>query len=93
MEGDNYLLFTIPFDKNWTVKVDNQKAQTIPALNGTLLAVPVIQGKHQIDLYYRPKTIFFGLGLTGLGILMVTGLVYFERKKPHLSQSKKTDSM
>ena len=93
MEGDNYLLFTIPFDKNWTVKVDNQKAQTIPALNSTLLAVPVSQGKHQIDLYYRPKTIFFGLGLTGIGILMVTGLVYIERKKPHLSQSKKTDSM
>lgn len=70
------VLFTIPFDSNWTVKVDGQPVDTHSVLSDTLLAIPIDKGSHEIELTFFPKAVRPGALLSLLG---VTGLVIVRR--------------
>lgn len=50
----DYLVFSIPYEEEWTVKVDTKKTETIAACGG-LLAVPVAEGNHSVTLRYVTK--------------------------------------
>ena len=72
IESDsNYMLVSLPYDKNWQATVDGQTSEVIPVLNHTLMAIKVPQGDHQIELKYRPKSILIGLGLSLTGLIGV----------------------
>ncbi|MBK0347668.1 YfhO family protein [Aerococcaceae bacterium zg-ZJ1578] len=66
---NSYLLMTIPYDKNWSIQIDNQKVKPIPVLNDTLMAIPVSKGSHQITMHYFPKSIYYGTMLSMFGIV------------------------
>ncbi len=53
-ENDRYLLFTIPYDNGWTIKVDGEDAQKIEVMD-TLMAVKIEEGYHDITLEFMPE--------------------------------------
>lgn len=68
-QEQGYILFTIPYDKNWTINLDGQTVQPIPVLNDTLMAIPVTKGIHHIRLHYFPRFFLVGLGVSIFGLL------------------------
>ena len=54
---ENQMIFTsIPYDKDWIVKIDGQKVENIEILEG-LLGIECEAGTHTIELMYKPKYI------------------------------------
>lgn len=56
-----YLLFTIPYDPAWKIKLDDKPIKARPVLNHSLMAIPLAKGSHQIELSYRPKEVIFAI--------------------------------
>ncbi|HFI0463670.1 TPA: YfhO family protein [Streptococcus suis] len=59
-ESGDSMLFTLPYDSQWQAKINNQPVQTFPALNDTLLAIPLVPGPNEIELSYFPKALIYG---------------------------------
>lgn len=53
------LLFMIPFDAQWKCYVDGKRAQQERALD-IFMSIPIDSGRHDIELYYRPKGVAAG---------------------------------
>lgn len=72
-QDNGYLLFTIPFDAQWMIKVDGVEIEPEAVLNDTLMAIPITAGYHEISLHYFPRSIWYGLSasLIGIGLLVV----------------------
>ncbi len=64
-EDGQYLLFSIPCEEGWTVKIDGQAVEP-EAVFHTLLGVRISAGTHTIKLTYVPKGFYFGLFITVL---------------------------
>lgn len=83
-EEDSLLLFTIPYDSGWQVKVDGQPIPAEPVLD-CLLAVPVGAGTHSFELTFLPEGFFPGCVLLVTALFLAGGLTFLERKKHSLS--------
>ena len=52
IDKDQLIFTSIPYDKDWEVKVDGKKVKTIELLD-SLLGIEVSPGKHDIELEYK----------------------------------------
>ncbi len=75
------LLFTIPYDDNWTVTVDGEKVETQSVLNDTLLSIPITQGTHTVRLHYFPRGFYIGLGSLIIGLLFSLSEGFYRRRQ------------
>ena len=73
------LLFTIPYEKAWNIKVDGKKAYAVRAY-GSLLAINLDKGEHSIDMQYIPEGTAAGM-LISLSALIVTVLIGIKDKR------------
>ena len=73
------LLFTIPYEKAWNIKVDGKKAYAVRAY-GSLLAIKLDKGEHSIDMQYIPEGTAAGM-LISLSALIVTVLIGIKDKR------------
>jgi hypothetical protein len=65
----------------WRVSVDDRQIQNRPVREDGLLAVPVTQGKHTLEVQWRAtRDILAGRALTGLTLLALAGTVALERR-------------
>ncbi len=77
-DADGDLLFSVPYDEGWTVKVDGQEVETF-GWKDAFLAISLEAGRHEISLNYCPVGFREGLilslvgGIVGLTILVVSG--------------------
>lgn len=80
---DSLLVFTIPYDKNWTVLLDDEPAEIMEVQN-CLMALSVPEGEHTVELRYVPAGIVPGAVITGIAVLLLFGIAAFRwyRKKP-----------
>lgn len=76
-----YLLFSIPYDDSWQVSVDGQKVEAESVLNETLLAIPISQGQHEVNLEYKPVSVPMGIAASSLGLIILGLSTYLERKR------------
>ncbi len=51
--GDSYLFFSIPYEDDWTIRIDGNKTRPIRVFDA-LLAVKISPGNHSVDLRYVP---------------------------------------
>ncbi len=67
-----YVVFTIPYEDDWTVKVDGKKIKPVKVMNA-LMAVRITPGEHEIDLRYFPRGIIVGgpISIISLAIFCV----------------------
>ena len=63
-----------PWFPGWCAWVDGKRVR-IQEYAGVVRAVPVAAGRHRIEFYYRPGSVYWGAGLSALGILLA-GLFY-----------------
>lgn len=82
-EEDSVLLFTIPYDSGWQVKLDGERVSAEPVLD-CLLAVPVSAGAHSFELSFLPEGFLPGCILLATALLLTGGLIFLDRKKHSL---------
>ncbi len=70
MEEDGLILFSIPYDTGWTVKLDGEEAETYPIADG-LLAVSAKKGDWKVQMNFVPP------GLQEGAMMSLAGLIIF----------------
>lgn len=73
-DKNGLLVFSIPFNQGWSLKIDGQPTPLMRA-NFGMLAAPVAAGRHTVELDFRLPGQRVGamLGLLGLGLLLLLG--------------------
>ena len=77
-QEDGLCYFSIPQEKGWRAFVDGEKVKT-ETVGNAMLAVPVSQGKHLVELRYIPEG--FAVGMTLTAISAVIWILLFVREK------------
>ncbi len=78
IQKDGCFLFSIPYDKGWTVKVDGKKVHAY-SLNDALLMIDITAGDHSITLSYMPVNFIQGCIITCGSILLLIFIAIFIR--------------
>lgn len=78
-----YMLTTIPYDDNWEITIDGEKAEAISAAVG-LLAAELPVGFHAIELKYRPDGWTQGAWISVGTLLIIAGYLVLKYRKKSL---------
>ena len=73
------VFFSIPYDEGWRVKIDGKNAE-LKKVNIGFCGVFLDEGKHTIELYYRPPYFYLTVIIAIVGILIYLSLFYFLKK-------------
>lgn len=77
-DSAEYVVFTIPYEDDWTVRVDGKKVKPVKVMDA-LLAVKTSKGEHEIDLRYIPRGLMVG-GPISILSLIATFCIFFLKK-------------
>ncbi|MBR6162691.1 YfhO family protein [bacterium] len=73
-KDNQVLVLTIPYDKNFRVKIDGKVVSQKPVLN-ELTGIEITEkGKHTIEMRYVAKGLSFGVLISVLSLLLLSGL-------------------
>ena len=78
--NDGYFVFTIPYDKGFTIKVDNSVVDYENVNNG-YIGFKINKGKHSINLEYNAPLFKEGKIISIISLFTFIGLVIYENKK------------
>ena len=78
--ADQTLFTTIPTEKGWKVYVDGVETEYKEAVNA-LIAVPLTEGKHTVELKFTTAGYPLALIITAAGIVLFALAIIFWRKK------------
>ena len=74
------MVFSIPYSEGWTAKVDGVPVETL-ASAGSLLAVSLEAGSHEIELHYETPWLRAGCAISAVSAcLLVAALIVGRRK-------------
>ena len=79
--GQELIFTTIPYDEGWKVYIDGEEVEYTKALD-SLIAVPSVEGYHEIEFVYRPDCAVYGTMLTVIGIVAFLLLVLWSLCAP-----------
>ncbi len=79
LEDNQYLLLTIPFEKDWKVTLDNNLINCDTAFD-TFMAIPITKGKHSIEIKYIPRGFKLSLITTTISLVILLILFIKHRK-------------
>ncbi len=68
--SDGTFMFSIPYDKGWSVYIDGKKCKTYEAF-GALLATDISAGEHTVSLRYTPVNYIAGCIISILSIIIL----------------------
>lgn len=88
--GTDIIMFSIPYEDDWFVFVDGNRAKTTKIMDA-LLSVQITSGEHKIELRYFPKGLVIGIPISVFS-LITTFCVFFigrKRKNTRLKNTKK----
>ena len=81
-EDQDWLVFTLPYNQNWTFTVDGKKVASQPVLDGGFTAIPLGKaGKHQISLSFWPSALTTGLVVSATTAGFLIPLYRRDKKK------------
>lgn len=93
-DRDGELLITIPYDKNWTCRVDGKVAQT-DCIGNALMGIALTAGDHEIALSYMPDGMKTGAAASLLcAVLMIISCILEDRRRKRvrtLRRERRTD--
>ncbi len=83
---DCALFASIPLEDGWTVEIDGEEAEILPAVDDTFMCVRVPAGSHKITLKFFTAGLVPGLILGGAGlavlVLLIFGMRILEKTPP-----------
>ena len=78
------------------MQIDGEYVNWDTCLDGSLICVPVSEGKHTIVLNFYPAGLSNGLILTGIGMMILAGMIIvcamLRRREEELLADKQMDS-
>lgn len=77
--GKGYVMFTLPYDEAWRIKLDGKEIKPVKLL-GNLLAAETGEGIHEIDMQYVPAGLIAGIMVSVVGMMMLFAYVVYEGK-------------
>lgn len=91
--AEDCALFTsIPIEEGWTVEIDGEKADILPAVDDTFMCVRVPAGSHKITLKFLPAGLTAGLIIGAAGVvvlaLLIVGMKILENTSPSDAANK-----
>ncbi len=87
----DYLLFTIPYERDWKIRIDGKEAEQVEVFDA-LMAVPVTEGTHTIELRYVPQGFIVGAVISLAAFMICILLLFLQKKdKEKLEQDKKAE--
>ncbi len=81
VENDGVLLFTIPYDGGWTLKIDGKKVP-LTKVAGYLSGAEITAGTHEIEMVYTVPGIVAGGIISGIGALVLILWIIIYKRKP-----------
>lgn len=76
-EGDTNLVFTIPYDKGWSLKVDGEKKK-LSKMNVMFLGTRISEGVHEIELTYHTPGLLTGF-IISIAAILVFAFIFYRR--------------
>ena len=80
-DDNRVLLTTIPYEDDWKITVDKKKVKAVKAL-GAMIAIPLSEGEHIIDMRYIPKGLFEGSIISILALIIL--IFCFRRNRDYI---------
>lgn len=66
---DQYLLTSVSYDPGWQAKIDGEKVPTVPVM-GSLIGIKVPAGSKELILFFRPKGLYVGAGISLISLML-----------------------
>ena len=83
----SYLYVSESYDPGWKARVDGKEAAVLRA-NLHFLAVPLLPGDHQVELFYAPRTYWWGWAACGGSLATIlVGVLMFRRRRNEAAAS------
>lgn len=79
-DRDELLVFTIPYDEAWSVRLDGEPVEPMEVQN-CLMALSVTEGEHTVELRYIPAGVVPGAVITAAALLACLAVYLFRRRK------------
>ena len=83
-----YLYSSIPYDDGWSVYVDGKKAETFE-IGGTLLAIELTPGQHNIEYKYFPVGFLYGIIISAVTVFGLCVFYIYNKSSLKLNKSKR----
>jgi hypothetical protein len=72
------LVFSQAWYLDWKVWVNGDE-ERLYRTNGILSGVPVITGTHMVEFAYQPSTLYWGIGVSILAVMVALSIIYANR--------------
>lgn len=79
-QEDKFLCFSIPYSEGWKAYVDGKEVNLYRS-NIMYMGLPIEKGQHTIQLIYTTPYLKQGAFVSGIGVVGLIGMSYYERKK------------
>lgn len=88
--GSSLLVVSESYNRDWVARVDGAKASVLP-VDGLVLGIPVPAGAHEVTLSYRPRSLYRGLALACLALLICVAWIapWHRLRRPRTAISDK----
>ena len=73
------LVFTIPYEKGWHIKIDGESVNHSRVLY-VLTGVSVLEGEHTIEMRYVPEGLAAGIIISIISVLLLAGMYLHLRR-------------
>jgi uncharacterized membrane protein YfhO len=80
VEKDGILYTSIPYENGWSAFVDGVETEIVP-FKDALLAIPMSQGDHRVELFYSPQGLKTGTILSVISFLLFIALIIYYSKE------------
>ena len=81
-DSAEYIVFSIPYEDDWSIKVDGKKVKPVKIMDA-LLGIKISGGEHNVDLKYIPKGFVAGTPISIISLITTFCVVFAGiRKKP-----------
>jgi uncharacterized membrane protein YfhO len=85
VKEDGYFNISIPYDKGFTVYVD-EKEQQYEIVNKAFIGFPIKSGSHDIKFIYKSPGYDAGVIGSSIGLLLFTGMIIIENRKKEIKK-------
>lgn len=79
---DGYLITSIPYDEHFEVKIDGKDVK-YEKVNMAFLGVKMPDGTHEVEIVYHAPGLKMGKVLSVTGLLLLTGMMLWNKKKAY----------
>lgn len=87
-DDERYIFIPVEYDKNWSAKVNGEKAQVVPSIGNAFMTVKVPAGESSVEMTYFPRELSLGGVISLVGILLAVLVGAMKRKGKDIAENK-----